>query len=182
DQFRPAPKRNGEQTIVVVPGRVAEQHKGRDFLRSVMVVMATERPDVVFHVTGTRSGFTGPNVREMGWFNPDRLPELYRGSDMAFIPSIWREPQGIVAIEALACGLPVVASNVGGLKEIFTDKKHGFLVTPGDVEQAVKALCTLRDDPALRERMGNEGRRYCSETYNWDTVFDRHYRPIFLDS
>jgi len=168
--------------VVAVPGRVAEQHKGRDFLRAVIAAMATLRPDVVFRITGIRSGFSGPNVREVGWFSPDQLPDLYRGADLAFIPSIWREPQGIVAVEALACGLPVVASEVGGLKEIIVHQKHGYLVKPGNVEQAVDAICALHDNPPSRKQMGAEGRKYCEDQFNWDKIFDRHYRSIFLDS
>jgi glycosyltransferase involved in cell wall biosynthesis len=180
-KFSPAAKKDGEQTVVVVPGRVAEQHKGRDFLQAVMAVMATERSDVVFHITGIRHGFTGPNVCERGWFSSEQLPELYRCADIAFIPSIWREPQGIVAVEAMASGLPVVASAVGGLKEIIVHNKHGILVPPGDVDQAVKALCALNDNPELRRRMGKEGRRHCETTFDWDTIFDHYYRPLFFD-
>jgi len=181
-KFYPRTQRNSGPTVVVVPGRVTEKHKGRDFLRAVMDAMAKERAGVIFQITGIRSGFSGSNVREVGWYSPEKLPELYRSADIAFIPSLWREPQGIVALKAMASGLPVVASNTGGLREIVKDQRHGFLVEPGNVEQAVKALCELHDNPQLRERMGAEGREHCAQTFNWDAIFEKHYRPIFLDS
>lgn len=182
DLFSPAEERTGEKRVVTaVSGRVAEKHKGRDFLAAVLKAMEAVRPDMLFHITGIQSGFRGSNVREVGWFTQDRLPELYRSADIAFVPSLWPEPQGIIAIEAASCGLPVVASSVGGLRDLVLDGKSGFLVEPGNVRQAVDALSRLHDDADLRRQMGAQGRSMCVERFRWDSIFERHYRGIFLD-
>jgi len=167
---------------VIVPGRVTEKHKGRDFLAEVVEVMGRKRPQMVFRITGALRGLQGSNVVGAGWLGPEALPELYRSSQVAFIPSLWPEPQGIVALEAAASGLPVVASAVGGLQEMVLDGQTGYLVPPGDVASTVEVLCRLNDDPALRRRLGEAGRRRCAEEFDWDSIFDRYYRPLFLDA
>jgi len=181
-RFGPGDDRPVDKVVVVVPGRVSEQHKGRDFLAKVIEVMARTRPEMVFHVTGAMQGIRGTNVAAAGWLDPDKLPDLYRSAHVAFIPSLWPEPQGIVALEASASGLPLVASAVGGLKELIAEGQTGYLVPPGDVERTVELLCKLNDDPGLRQRLGDAGRRRCVEEFDWDVIFNRWYAPLFLDS
>ena len=173
-------RKDGGRVVTVVSGRVVEKHKGRDFLAAVMKTMERVRPNMLFQVTGTRSGFHGANVREMGWFPQHRLPDLYRFADIAFIPSLWPEPQGIIAVEASSSGLPVVATNVGGLRDLVRDGKTGFLIEPGNIGDAVEALVHLYDSADLRREMGNEGRRMCVDRFGWDSIFEEHYKEIFL--
>ena len=68
-------------------------------------------------------------------------------------PSVWPEPFGIVVVEALAAGRPVVASAIGGIPEIVRDREEGLLVAPGDPASLASALRTIVDDDALRERL-----------------------------
>jgi glycosyltransferase involved in cell wall biosynthesis len=72
---------------------------------------------------------------------------------VAVVPSLY-EPFGLVALEALACGVPVIASAVGGLKEIVLDGESGLLVPPGDVSALARALRLLLTDDSLRMRLG----------------------------
>jgi glycosyltransferase involved in cell wall biosynthesis len=74
------------------------------------------------------------------------------------IPSVWPEPFGLVALEAMAAGRPVVASRIGGLTDIVADGETGLLVEPGRPDALAGALARLLDDPAARERMGRAGR------------------------
>ena len=74
-------------------------------------------------------------------------------------PSTWAEPFGIVALEAMAMGHPVIASAIGGLTEMVDDGVTGLLVSPGDVEALRGAMQRLIADPALRDRMGAAGKR-----------------------
>ena len=73
------------------------------------------------------------------------------------VPSLWPEPFGQVAIEAMACGKPVVASAIGGLSDAIVDGVSGLLVPPGDVDALRGALHTLLLDPDKRVRMGKAG-------------------------
>jgi glycosyltransferase involved in cell wall biosynthesis len=83
---------------------------------------------------------------------------------IALAPSIWSEPFGIVVIEAMAAGKPVIASKIGGLKDIVEDGKTGYLVTPGDPVELSKAITRLLQDDALRAQLGEAG-RHCVERF-----------------
>jgi glycosyltransferase involved in cell wall biosynthesis len=99
---------------------------------------------------------------------------------VAVVPSVWPEPFGQVAIEAMACGKPVVASAVGGLADVVVHEETGLLVPPGDVAALRAALGRLIADPALRERMGAAGRERV-ERYRARSVIghiERVYRQL----
>jgi glycosyltransferase involved in cell wall biosynthesis len=81
------------------------------------------------------------------------MPGFWGAVDVAVVPSLY-EPFGLVALEALACGVPVIASAVGGLKEIVLDGESGLLVPPGDVSALARALRLLLTDDSLRMRLG----------------------------
>lgn len=181
-KFAPSLEQPPGPVAVVVPGRVGERHKGRDFLAKVISRMASVRPQMIFRITGSLKGISGANVQAAGWLSPERLPDLYRAAHVAFIPSLWPEPQGIVALEAAASGLPVVATSVGGLKELISDGRTGYLVPPGDVSRTVEVLSALCDDPLLRRRLGRKGRQLCLERYQWETILENQYRELFLGS
>ena len=75
------------------------------------------------------------------------------------VPSIWSEPFGQVAVEAMACGKPIVASAIGGLLDVVADGESGLLVEPGNVTAVREALRLLLLDPARRTQMGMTGRQ-----------------------
>ncbi|MGA2924699.1 MAG: glycosyltransferase family 4 protein [Solirubrobacteraceae bacterium] len=77
---------------------------------------------------------------------------------MGVVPSTWPEPFGQVAVEAMAACKPVVASNVGGLREIVVDGETGLLVPRNDADALASAIARLLDDPQLRQRLGQAGR------------------------
>ncbi len=87
----------------------------------------------------------------------DDVPELLRCSDVFVFPS-QVESFGLAALEASACGLPVVASDVGGLPEVIEDGVSGLLFPPRDVDALAERVRRLADAPAVRRRMGEAGR------------------------
>lgn len=91
--------------------------------------------------------------------------QCYQALDIACVPSIDPEPFGLVAIEAMAAGLPVVASGDGGLAEIVIDNETGIQVPPRDAEALADAIARLLDNVALRARMGAAGRRRYLDTF-----------------
>lgn len=86
--------------------------------------------------------------------------------DVVVVPSLWEEPFGLVAVEAMAAGRPVVASRVGGLPEIVEDHYTGLLVEPGDRAGLAEGLKRLLADPALRTRFGAAGRQRAVERFS----------------
>jgi D-inositol-3-phosphate glycosyltransferase len=97
------------------------------------------------------------------------LPVVLRSLD-ALVCTPWYEPFGIVPLEAMACGVPVVAASVGGLIDTVVDGKTGRLVPPRDPEAISGALSALLDDPATAAAYGREGRRRAVARYSWDRI------------
>jgi glycosyltransferase involved in cell wall biosynthesis len=89
--------------------------------------------------------------------------EAVRRSLFTVAPSLLPESFGIVALEAAAAGKPVVATAIGGLRDVVVDGETGFLVEPGDVDQLAAALGRLVAEPELRERMGEAARERARE-------------------
>ncbi len=88
----------------------------------------------------------------------DELIRHYDRCDLMLVPSLWQEPFGLVVAEAMARGLPVIASNVGGPAEILTHEKNGLLVEAGDERALALAISQLIKDPEKRKRFGQAAR------------------------
>jgi len=97
------------------------------------------------------------------------MPGIFRSAD-AVVCAPWYEPFGIVPLEAMACGVPVVAAAVGGLRETVVDQKTGLHVPPRDPQAIADAVARLLADPALRADMGRAGTRRARSRYSWDRV------------
>lgn len=95
---------------------------------------------------------------------PSDLPALYRSADIYVQPSLI-EPFGMATLEAMACGLPVVASDTGGLSDLVEEGVNGLLVPPGDSEALARALRSLIADRDLRHRMGRASRVRAETTF-----------------
>jgi D-inositol-3-phosphate glycosyltransferase len=96
------------------------------------------------------------------------LPLYYAAADVTVLPSYY-ESFGMVALEAMACGSPVIASRVGGLVTTVREGVTGFLVPDGDVEALSERIETLVGDPELRWRLGREGVRWAAQ-HRWPCV------------
>jgi glycosyltransferase involved in cell wall biosynthesis len=120
----------------------------------------------------------GRSVRFLGAVPDDRLPALYRQSAVVAVPSVDRtcygrhivipELLGLVVLEAMASGTPVVCSRIGGLPEIVEDGVTGLLVEPGDVAALRDALDRVLRDPALAARLSRNARERALERFTWD--------------
>jgi glycosyltransferase involved in cell wall biosynthesis len=91
---------------------------------------------------------------------------------VAVVPSVWNEPMGQVAVEAMLAGKAVVASDVGGLRDVVIDGVTGLTVPPGDPGALAMALDTLVEDPGMRRRLGEAGWRHARQ-YEARTVVPR---------
>lgn len=101
--------------------------------------------------------------------NRNELKYYYSSADI-FLTTPWYEPFGITPLEAMACGTPVIGSNVGGIKFSIEDGKTGFLVPPKDPEAlAEKAHLLLRDE-TLMKRMKYQALRRANELFTWKNV------------
>jgi D-inositol-3-phosphate glycosyltransferase len=115
-----------------------------------------------------RLGMAG-RVRFRGQVDPGDLPALYRSADLVVcVP--WYEPFGIVPLEAMACGVPVVASAVGGLVDSVVDGVAGVHVPPRRPDLLARVVAGLLADPARRAALGAAGARRAHRRYGWDRI------------
>jgi D-inositol-3-phosphate glycosyltransferase len=115
-----------------------------------------------------RAGVAG-RVRLLGRVGRADLPALYRSADLVVnVP--WYEPFGIVPLEAMACGVPVVASAVGGLVDTVVDGVTGAHVPPRRPAVLAATLAALLDDPPRRAALGAAGARRARRRYGWDRI------------
>jgi glycosyltransferase involved in cell wall biosynthesis len=117
-----------------------------------------------------------------GFVPNSELPRYYSIAQAAVFPTLADEAFGISICEAMACGLPVVASRVGGIPELVGDGDSGFLVQPGDPEELAEKIERLMLDDSLRRRMAARGAQVVQEQFTWEKVADRLlrvYRRVF---
>jgi len=112
------------------------------------------------------------NIIFLGSIRNSELPEYYSIADMAVYPSIGKETFGISIAEAMACGIPVISTRVGGIPEVVAEGT-GLLVPPKDKISLAQAMETLLCDGELRKQIGNAGRRRVLENFSWDIAAKR---------
>ncbi|MFJ6303299.1 glycosyltransferase [Pseudarthrobacter oxydans] len=108
-------------------------------------------------------------VRLQGQVARGEMPGIFRSAD-AVVCAPWYEPFGIVPLEAMACGVPVVAAAVGGLRDTVVDHGTGLHVPPRDPEAIASALAMLLRNRSLRADLGNAGKVRARTRYSWDRV------------
>jgi glycosyltransferase involved in cell wall biosynthesis len=106
------------------------------------------------------------SVELCGWLEYDAVPAFLAGLDVFCLPSTY-EGFGVAAVEASACGRPVVASKVHGIPDVVRDGVTGLLVPPADAGALAAALSELVDDTGRRRAMGDAGRNYVAAHYDW---------------
>lgn len=164
---------------------VARLHpiKGLGFLIKAVSLIVQEIPDIQLFIIGD-----GPqrgelenlihhnniekNVKLLGFKSQDQIINYLNISDVFILPSI-HEAFGIALVEAMACGLPSVASNVDGIKDIIIDNREGVLVPPGDEKMLAKSILALINDNPKKERLSRQGRIKVKENYSWRSVLSQ---------
>ena len=99
----------------------------------------------------------GRRIRWTGWVDRDQISQIVEGAGVVVFPSIWAEPFGIVGLEAMARGVPVVGFDVGGVSDWLRDGENGYLVPRRDVSGMGQRINAILDDEQLRSRMGRRG-------------------------
>lgn len=103
-----------------------------------------------------------------GFVDNNKLPEVYSSFSVAVSLSVYNsESFGVVAVEAMACGCPVVTSDADGFTEVVENDKTGFIVPKRNPEAAAEAIQKFIDNPNLQKEMGKAGRQRVLDLYNW---------------
>lgn len=158
---------------IAFAGRISDE-KGVDTLLSAAGITGlpvclagdySARPDLA------KAG--GANVTFVGQLGRKELDNFYRKARCLVMPSRCFEMMPIVLIEAMSYGLPVIASDIGGLPEIVDDEVTGLLFEPGNGEDLANRIKRLWSDPDLCRRMGQAGRAKAIREYSEDVYFRR---------
>lgn len=184
---------DGKLNILFV-GRL-EKRKGLDYLLEAYRWVKQEIPNSRLIIVGPgirlrhkyekkimRSGLK--DVVFIGYAAYRELPRYYKTADIVCSPATGRESFGIVLLEAMAVGKPIVASNIEGYGGILTDSAEGLLVPPRNVEKLAQALISLMTDKSLRQQMGAKGRLKAAE-YDWEHIAQRvlnYYLSVLNES
>jgi D-inositol-3-phosphate glycosyltransferase len=199
DLFKPADKQSArkalgftDEHIVLFVGRI-EPLKGVDILISAAAQLEHEPHVYVLIVGGDKRAqsqvdelrglATGLGIGQRVWFlgavDHEKLPLFYNAADVVVMPSQY-ESFGLVALEAMACGTPVVASRVGGLTSTVNDGETGYLISGHYPEPFAERLDLLLDNEELRRDFGQAARETV-ERFRWGNVaeaIDRLYREL----
>jgi D-inositol-3-phosphate glycosyltransferase len=186
---RAAAKRHfgfSDDPLVVFVGRL-QAFKGTDIAVNALRHLTRMVPDAQLAIAGgdSPSGIGGERMRlrlaarrlgvseRLKFMEPvghNELPELYRAADVVVVPSA-SESFGLVALEASACGTPVVATAVGGLRVIVRDGESGYLVERRDAKSFAAALSRVLADPGAQTRLGNNAVRL-AHRFPWARTAD----------
>lgn len=119
------------------------------------------------HVESLVPGGSRVGMRFHGQLPRDAVIDLYHRADVLVIPSLCEEPFGLPIAEGMACGLPCVGSNAGGIPELIEHERTGLLLQRGDASGLAEALRRLARDPDERERFGRQGRDRAERLLDW---------------
>ena len=154
-----------------------------DLLRAIPIVLRSV-PEATFVIAGrgiaggedpdsimelARSLRVEQSLRFPGWVDGSEKDNLLRESDVFVLPSYYEAlPVGV--LEAMACGVPVVATSVGGIPDVIEDRVNGLLIEPGQPDALARAIVTILTDDALRSRLREAARSEVRKRFSTESV------------
>jgi len=182
EAFAAPAERRGTGLRLLFVGRLRE-FKGLQFVIGAMADRVGRGKDVDLDVVGdgpyraelerlaTRYDLN-EHIRFQGWLDPSQVPAHYARADALVLPS-YVEGSPNVVLEAMAAGLPVIASDAPGIRELVRHEKTGLLTPVGDVEAIGRAIDRLLESPELRVSMGSAGKEL-AQNLSWSGIARRH--------
>lgn len=167
--------------VVTFVGRLSPE-KGVETLVDVARLTLSRTTDIVFLVVG--DGAMRADIEGLARLFADRVffvgaqqetSAFYQASDLLLLPSPM-EGLPMVLLEAMAYGVPAIASNVGGIPEVISDGRNGFLTGPGNVEEIYQHIIQLRDDEPLRRAMTEQARATVANNFSLARMAGRTYQ------
>ncbi len=170
--------RNKTKTVKVLFCGNLTRRKGAQWLAPI--ARKLNRNIQILYTSGLRA--TGalanhPRLKNIGKVPHQQMPSVYQDADIFLFPTV-REGFGLVAVEAMACCLPVVATDCSSLPELIDDGENGFLCPLGDVDAFAGKISFLADSPSLRREMGERNRARVEKNFNLEQMV-RQYTELF---
>ena len=184
----PIEERGGGRIRILYVGRM-DQRKGVPYLLKA-IPLAQKRLDARIELVLVGEGrlrsllfpkparLRGAEIRAIGRIEPELLPRYYRSADIFCSPATGRESFGIVLLEAMASGVPVIASDIPGFRRVISHGVDGLLTRPRDPDAIAEAIVTLGSNGSYREELGSRGRKKALR-YDWPIIVKR-LEEIFL--
>ncbi len=180
------PYKEKSKKIILFVGRLIEAKGLDDLVRAYRIVREKFR-EVELRIVG--DGPMGERIEKMakefelpvtltGFKSGKALEEEYKNASVFVLPSKpdkigQTETLGVVTIEALSYGVPVVASNIGGIPDVIKDGKTGLLFEPGNYKELAEKILTLLESSYLAKNLVSTGQRHVKDNFYWDKIVDR---------
>ena len=159
--------------VLICIGRLIPRQKGQEYLIQAMPVILKKYPETLLLIVGdgdykpqldklTRYHKLENNIRFLGWRKD--IHDLLNASNACLIPSLW-DPLPRTALEAMMVGVPVIASDVDGLKELIRHEENGLLIKPADKDAISQAVCYLFGTAGLGDTLSKNGRQLVLEHF-----------------
>lgn len=176
--------------IILYVGRligIKGVHHALEAMRSVI----KQEPDAILIIVGSaqygshaasqyvrklyRMGGTMPrNIKFIPYVSYDKIQDWFRIADIVVVPSSSNEAFGLVNVEAMSTGIPVIATKAGGIKEIVVEGETGYLVSPNRIaEELSERMLKLLSDDELRRKMGMNSRTHVESEFTWKHTANR---------
>ena len=188
DKFRPnGASKNGNNILFI--GRINYAEKGVGYLLDAMPIVLREIPGAKLTIVGGNGEWDrmANQIKDLGIENAvelagkqpfEKLPEYLNSADVMVVPSVWLEAFGQVTVEAMACAVPVVTSDIGGSTEINVDGQTGFIVPKADANALAEAIMKILKDSELRNRLGQAARKRVEENYSYEVLTEKFLNLI----
>jgi len=176
-QFIPSKKTRHSGVKVLFSGNPTKR-KGFQWLPAIAVKLSDGI--TINYTQGLRANHVRlmtKNVRSLGRIPSKDMPSVYQTHDIFLSPTV-REGFGLAIAEAMACGMPVVASNCSAIPELIDNGKGGFLCPVGDVDAFAEKINLLADSPKLRHEMGEYNRTKVEKMFTIDRMVNE-YKDLF---
>ncbi len=171
-------KEFGDKIRLLYTGRLSEEKGVNIAIEAVNYLIKGNQKNIILDIVGRGSNDYEKIIKEkvhyhgienyinfLGMIERELLPEIYCSHDILLVPSIWEEPFGLSAIEGMACGIVVIASNVGALSETIVNGENGILVNPNDFKELSHWIVRVIRDKELYESMQEKGIEIIKEKY-----------------
>ncbi|WP_176229215.1 glycosyltransferase family 4 protein [Candidatus Hakubella thermalkaliphila] len=183
--FHPKSSKKDEEKYLLFAGRLNDPRKNLSMLLDAFSIVRRAFPEVKLKLVGDepdsrllRKVFelgVGESVLFCGALSYEELVHLYQNATLFVLPSL-QEGLGIVTLEAMACGIPVVSTRCGGPEDVIEDGVNGLLVENNSASKLAEAILKLLRDEGLRKRMGKKARQTVVNKYSMVKL-----APKFLD-
>lgn len=182
-KFKPKKVGKGEKFRIFLAGRIVKEKGFQNVIRAV--AKSEHKKDIEVVLAGKGSYLTylkrisnkqEVDFKAVGFAGQSELINMYNSADIFVTPSLWEEPFGIVNIEAMSCGKPVIGTISGGIPEIIEDGKTGILYKKNDVSKLKDSIDLLYEDEQLRRKMGKNGRKRAVKMFDAKKNTIKYYK------